>query len=135
MTFHLTPKRLLLILGILLGLVLSVAFISWFVGTVAFTPRDVLNALFGQTGMARVILFDLRLPRILLALLVGAALAMAGACFQALLRNALADPYVLGISSGSALGVMMALIWMPHASSAQPIMGFAGALLTTGAVY
>src|SRR5436309_516757 len=135
MTFEITPRRVLIVCGILLALVVFVAVVSLLIGAVAFTGRDVLNAMFGERGLARVILFELRLPRITLALFVGAALAMAGACFQALLRNALADPYVLGISSGSALGVMLALIWMPHLSAAQPIFGLFGALATTAAVY
>src|SRR5438445_838206 len=133
--FHLTPRRLVIICSVLLGMVLLLVLVAIFVGAVAFTPRDVVNALFGQSGLASVILFELRLPRIVLALFVGAALAMAGACFQALLRNALADPYVLGISSGAALGVMLALIWMPHVSPAQPILGALGALATTATVY
>lgn len=135
MRFHLTPRRLMIVCGILLGVVIFVTLVSLVTGTVAFTPRDVLNALFGQTGLARVILFELRLPRIMLALFVGAALSMAGACFQALLRNALADPYVLGISSGAALGVMLALILLPRLSPAQPVFGMLGALATTAAVY
>ncbi len=61
----------------------------------------------------RLIVFDLRLPRILLGILVGAALSVAGASFQALLRNPLADPYVLGVSSGAALGSILALIIAP----------------------
>src|SRR5258708_188569 len=133
--FHLTPRRLLYICGGLLAIVLFATVVALFVGAVPFTARDVLNALFGEKGLAGVILFELRLPRIVLALFVGAALAMAGACFQALLRNALADPYVLGISSGAALGVMLALVWMPRLSSAQPVMGLFGALGTTAVVY
>ena len=135
MAFHLTPRRLLTICSILFGLVMLVVLVSLFTGAVPFTAREVWNALFGEVGLARVILFELRLPRIVLALFVGAALSMAGACFQALLRNALADPYVLGVSSGAALGVMLALIWMPRAVSAQPILGLVGALATTGIVY
>src|SRR5262249_51226475 len=79
--------------------------------------------------------FELRLPRIELALLVGAALAMSGACFQALLRNALADPYLLGISSGSALGVILALILAPRSSLSPPVFALFGAVLTTALVY
>jgi iron complex transport system permease protein len=135
MAFHLTPRRLMTICGILFGLVLLVVLISLFTGAVPFTMREVWNALFGETGLASVILFQLRLPRIVLALFVGAALSMSGACFQALLRNALADPYVLGVSSGAALGVMLALIWLPRVVSAQPIFGLIGALATTGIVY
>jgi iron complex transport system permease protein len=132
---HLTPRRLLIICGVLLGFLLLLVMVALIVGAVPFTLSDVVNAIFGQKGLASVILFELRLPRIVLALFVGASLAMAGACFQALLRNALADPYVLGISSGAALGVMLALIWLPHASGVQPVFGLFGALATTGIVY
>jgi iron complex transport system permease protein len=58
----------------------------------------------------RIIIFSLRLPRILLALLVGSGLSLAGVVFQTILRNPLADPYILGISSGSALGAISAII-------------------------
>ena len=57
------------------------------------------------------IFMKFRLPRIILACLVGAALACAGAVFQALLRNPLADPYILGISSGAGLGAILAARW------------------------
>src|SRR5580693_5796696 len=135
MAFHLTPRRLLTICGILLGFVLLLILVALFTGAVPFTAREVWDAVFGAKSLTQVILFQLRLPRILLALFVGAALSMSGACFQALLRNALADPYVLGVSSGAALGVMLALIWMPREVTAQPILGVAGALATTGIVY
>ena len=61
----------------------------------------------------RLVVFGLRLPRIALGILVGAALATSGAGFQALLRNPLADPYVLGVSSGAALGAIISLIAAP----------------------
>jgi len=60
------------------------------------------------------IIIEIRLPRILLAIVVGASLSVAGTSFQALLRNPLADPYVLGVSSGAALGAVLALIVEPH---------------------
>ena len=62
--------------------------------------------------------FGLRLPRIALGILVGASLSTAGAGFQALLRNPLADPYVLGVSSGAALGAILSLIVAPHTAGA-----------------
>jgi iron complex transport system permease protein len=78
---------------------------------------------------------SLRLPRVLLAALVGAALATSGTALQALLRNPLADPYVLGISSGAALGEILAL-WLGGLSAeGAPLMAFAGALTTTAWVY
>ncbi|NLM37515.1 MAG: iron ABC transporter permease [Firmicutes bacterium] len=85
------------------------------------------------------ILFDLRLPRILLALMVGAALAVAGVLFQGLFRNPLADPYVLGTSSGAAFGATIAVFSGMNLRffglSARPLFAFGGALLATALVY
>lgn len=84
------------------------------------------------------ILFDIRLPRILLAASVGASLAAAGAGYQSLLRNPLAEPYLLGISNGAAVGTMIALVFFGTTAGAvwlRPLMAFAGALASTLAVY
>jgi iron complex transport system permease protein len=83
----------------------------------------------------RLIVFDLRLPRILLGILVGAALSVSGASFQALLRNPLADPYVLGVSSGAALGSILALIIAPGIALITPLGAFIGAAATIAGVY
>ncbi len=64
-----------------------------------------------QAAVANVIIWDVRFPRVLMGLFVGAALAITGAALQALVRNPLADPYVLGISSGAALGATLGLAW------------------------
>jgi len=78
-----------------------------------------------------VIVQDLRLPRALLGLLVGGGLAVAGATFQALLRNPLAEPYILGISGGAAAGAVAVLTlgWVATASWALPVAAFMGALV------
>jgi iron complex transport system permease protein len=81
------------------------------------------------------VVFGLRLPRIALGILVGAALSTAGAGFQALLRNPLADPYVLGVSSGAALGAILSLVFAPHVPLAIQGAAFAGAAATIAAVY
>ena len=81
------------------------------------------------------ILFQIRLPRILLAAAVGGSLATAGASYQALLRNPLAEPYLLGISNGAAVGTMLALVFFGRLEWSRPLMAFAGALLATFAVY
>jgi iron complex transport system permease protein len=90
----------------------------------------------------RLIIFDIRLPRILLGTFVGASLSVAGASFQALLRNPLADPYVLGVSSGAGVGAITALVLEPHlalpagiAALLTPLGAFLGALVTIIAVY
>ncbi|MGH9758808.1 MAG: FecCD family ABC transporter permease, partial [Candidatus Acidiferrales bacterium] len=70
-----------------------------------------------------------------LGILVGAALSVAGAGFQALLRNPLADPYVLGVSSGAALGAILSLLVAPHTAGAIQLAAFVGAAATIAAVY
>jgi iron complex transport system permease protein len=85
------------------------------------------------------ILFGIRLPRILLAGLIGGALAAAGVVFQALLRNPLADPYILGISSGAALGAATGILLNVHRTifgfNAMTLCAFLGALITIYFVY
>ena len=90
------------------------------------------------------VLFSVRLPRVLLGSLVGAGLAVAGAAFQSLLRNPLADPYVLGVSTGASMGTILYSIsagWIGFASTGaafaygRPLAAFLGAVLTIAAVY
>lgn len=92
----------------------------------------------GLTAEQGAILFDIRLPRILLAASVGASLATAGAGYQALLRNPLAEPYLLGISNGAAVGTMVALVFFGTGQAGEwlrPVMAFAGALGSTFVLY
>ena len=81
------------------------------------------------------IFFDIRVPRVLLGACVGASLAAAGASLQALLRNPLAEPYLLGVSNGAALGTMLAFVFFEQFVFARPLMAFAGAGLATFTVY
>jgi ABC-type Fe3+-siderophore transport system permease subunit len=90
---------------------------------------------FDLTDEQTAILFDIRLPRILLGATIGASLAVAGASLQSLLRNPLAEPYLLGVSNGAALGTMLAFIFFAQNEFARPVMAFAGANLATFAVY
>ena len=83
----------------------------------------------------RSILFDIRLPRVLLAACVGASLAVAGASLQSLLRNPLAEPYLLGVSNGAALGTMLAFVFLEGFAFARPALAFAGAAIATVTVY
>lgn len=90
---------------------------------------------FDLSDQQRTILFDIRLPRVFLGAATGACLAVAGAAFQALLRNPLAEPYLLGVSNGAALGTMFAFFFFGQFEFARPISAFAGAALATFAVY
>ncbi|MBA2494039.1 MAG: iron ABC transporter permease [Acidobacteria bacterium] len=90
---------------------------------------------FDLNEQQKAILFDIRLPRILLGACVGASLALAGASLQSLLRNPLAEPYLLGVSNGAALGTMLAFVFFTQFEFARPVMAFIGASLATFVVY
>jgi len=91
--------------------------------------------LFDLNEQQRSILYDIRVPRILLGACVGASLAVAGAGLQSLLRNPLAEPYLLGVSNGAALGTMVAFVFFQSLELTRPLLAFAGAGLATLAVY
>ncbi len=123
---------------------LSVGSVSISPGTVARLVGDRISGQPWQDTPAGKILFSVRLPRVLLASLVGAALALAGAVFQSLLRNPLADPYVLGVSTGASMGTILCIILTASAATqtigglalyARPAAAFAGAAATVAAVY
>lgn len=93
----------------------------------------------GISHTHKLIILNLRLPRIVLSALVGTGLSLVGCVFQAIFKNPMADPYVLGISSGSALGASIAIILGISTSflgaNGVTILAFAGAILTTLLVY
>lgn len=121
-------KNFLFILLLLGGLfVFSIFFAIW-LGSEKL-------AFFDLTEAQSAILFDVRLPRVLLGAAVGASLAVAGAALQSLLRNPLAEPYLLGVSNGAALGTMLAFVFFANIEFARPILAIAGASLATIAVY
>jgi iron complex transport system permease protein len=112
--------------ALVLSLLLSISF-----GAVDLSFGELLATLTGAGDPAHgVILWELRIPRALLAVLVGGALALAGATFQALLRNPLAEPYILGISGGAAVGAVLVLsLGLATVGSwALPGAAFGGAL-------
>ena len=124
-------SRRLLTLLLLAGLALTLG-LSLGIGHVTFSWSEFLNAILGRGDpVLRQILWEIRLPRALLAVLVGGGLALSGSVFQALLRNPLAEPYILGISGGSAAGAVLVLsLGIASLNSAfLPMAAFGGALL------
>ncbi len=128
----LTITALLAVLGV--AVVAGVGF-----GAVSVSPAEVFQvfgrALRGEAGpVADAVIMDLRLPRVVLAALVGASLAGAGVLYQALFRNPLADPYILGVSSGAGLGAIIAIVATSAATGLRygmvPLGAFIGAIAT-----
>ena len=118
-------------------LVLSISY-----GEYNIPPLEVVRTIFRTNtdhpdyANYALVVHTFRLPRIMLAFLVGAALAVSGALMQGITRNALADPYLLGVSGGAALVAVTLIVWIDTISiSALPFGAFAGALLTAGAIY
>lgn len=137
-----TLRSTLLICGLLLLILLVAIVITSLLGSESLPARPALCALFslgnspcGLTPEQSTILLEIRFPRILLAGAVGASLAAAGASYQALLRNPLAEPYLLGISNGAAVGTMIALVFFGAFEWGRPLLAFVGALLATLVVY
>ena len=96
---------------LLAGLLVVAAFVGLATGAAPMGWAEALDVLLGGGDeRQRTVILDVRLPRVLLALLAGGALAVAGAVFQALLRNPLADPYILGVSGGAALGAVATML-------------------------
>ncbi len=141
-----TLGRLLWVMGILTAGLVGAIVLALSVGTVRVGFAEIFGMLFGKlfpnpvswTETQETIVLSLRLPRTLLAGIVGSALALAGAGFQAISRNPLADPYILGVSSGAAFGVVMGVLTGLGAGTGilfLPLFGFVGALVAAVVVY
>jgi len=135
----LTPRRLGVVIGVLTVLLVAVAMLGLSFGSVRLPLSHVFGAIVGGGQMSetdRTIVVGLRLPRVLLAMVVGAGLSVAGLVFQALLRNPLAEPYILGISSGGTTGALVALLLTSAASViTTPLASFAGSAAVMLLVY
>ena len=130
MSRPLTMPLVLLALASLVAMMLSVG-----VGSVSVAPGDVVAVILGEgSNLQQTLVLELRLPRTLSAFATGGLLAVAGALMQVLLRNPLADPYVLGLSGGAAVGALFAML---AGLGGLMISGsaFAGALLATLMVF
>jgi ABC-type Fe3+-siderophore transport system permease subunit len=135
-------RRLVLLLVLLASGLVAVAVAAVFVGSARLSPSMVLHVLGGGASggsTESVVVLQLRLPRIAAAALAGGALAVAGVGFQALTRNPLAEPAVLGVSAGASFGVVVAQLVASGGAVLDTVrltaFGFAGALVAGAAVY
>ncbi len=124
-----TYNKLFSILGLLFVLLLGAFFLGLGLGSVRV---PVLTGLLGAglDSTSRAILWDLRLPRVILAGIVGWSLSTGGVVFQALMRNPLAEPFLLGVSSGAAVGAVIGILFGVIFWGGIPVMAFLGALIT-----
>jgi iron complex transport system permease protein len=130
------------------AILLAVIIIGVGLGAVQIPATDIIKSIINylrgfrgadQAGPWQTIIMQIRLPRVILAAMAGSALATGGVCFQAVLRNPLADPFVIGVSAGAGLGAALGLAlseWLGSTGIALlPVFSFLGALLATALVY
>lgn len=138
-TTRVLGSRALLLPGLLLGIILLILCLLWSItlGAADIAPRTVYDAIFASDGsFQHLIIQTIRLPRVLSGIVVGAALAVAGALMQGLTRNPLADSGLLGINSGAALAVVLAVVLRGNPPlSEYALFGFLGAGVAAALVY
>ncbi len=101
------------------------------VGSAGYSVSEIINAIFSdEPSTVKVVVMNLRLPRVILGLIVGASLAVAGAILQSVMGNPLADPGTIGVSAGAGTAAITILLLFPHLSASVPIFAFVGAGLT-----
>ncbi|WP_404814835.1 FecCD family ABC transporter permease [Virgibacillus alimentarius] len=131
----LAKKRTIVILTC--GLFLVVASImSLMIGQVSFSLQGIWDGIFSkEDSLARRIVWDLRFPRVLIGLIVGMCLASSGAILQGVMRNPLADPGIIGVSSGAGIAATVIMIIFPAYIALVPLAAFLGALITALLIY
>lgn len=138
-------RRIALPLAISLVVLLVSAVAAIALGPVGVSPADQLSTLLGHLPLidfssdvparTQAIIWDLRLPRVVLAVIVGAMLAGGGAAYQGVLRNSLADPYLLGVAAGAGLGATTVIVSGYAGTTLLPVIAFAGAILAVALTY
>lgn len=131
-------KKTFLVSLILAALLIIVSLFSLLEGTTRVGFSDLLTSLFHQvdSSQSSTIIFSYRLPRILLASVVGAGLACSGVVFQGVLRNPLADPYIIGIAAGGALGAVVSIsLFKWNGLFSTSVSSFVGSIVAVGLVY
>lgn len=129
-------KRVGVIWAILLVALCILSLTAIAMGSAGYSIPEILRALFSeQKSTIKVIVINLRLPRLLLAIMVGASLSAAGALLQSVMRNPLADPGTIGVSAGAGTAATTILLLFPTMTNAVPLFAFGGAALACFLIY
>ncbi len=128
-------KRMIVIITLSLLLIIA-SIVSLMIGAVSFSLTEIWNGLFYvNDSLERRIVWELRFPRVLIGLIVGMCLATSGAILQGIMKNPLADPGIIGVSSGAGLAATVILILFPAYILFLPAAAFLGALITALIIY
>ncbi|MBQ8401442.1 MAG: iron chelate uptake ABC transporter family permease subunit, partial [Clostridia bacterium] len=127
---------------LLAALLVVLAVVAINIGTVKFSVSEIITSITAdetelstEQNVTRTIVLNLRLPRVVLAILVGACLSAAGALLQAVMRNPLADPGSIGVSAGAGTAAITILLIFPNMTTALPMFAFVGAALACVLIY
>ena len=130
-------KKFVITCSALVLLIVIAGLFSLNFGVVSISPSEVLQTFLGNgSSKQELVLFQIRLPAIILAILIGSGMAIAGAILQAITNNELADPGILGINSGAGLAVVLYIAYFQHLGNVYllPLFSFVGALLTAALI-
>lgn len=134
--FRDTAAFKVIVLAVLAASVIAAFIIGNIVGTMDISVSDIINTLSGDhTGTNNKVIWNIRLPRMILAALVGINLALSGSILQGVMKNPLADPSIIGISSGAGLFGILILVVFPQWQNLVPIAAFGGAMLAAAIIY
>lgn len=128
-------SRIIVIFTFILAIVAAILAIG--VGGVSIPIKDILSTIFSTSSKAvnATIIWDIRLPRVMLAMIIGANIAISGALLQAVMGNPLADPGLTGVTSGAAACVLVIMLAAPQYTEFIPIAAFVGGLIASSIVY
>ena len=128
-------RKYLIIGGTALVLVILVVLFST-IGSVNLSLGEIISSLIHQdNSMVMTIVYKMRLPRNILAVLIGANLAVSGVLLQSVMKNPLADPGITGVSSGASVAAIIILLLMPQLSGALPLFAFVGGAIACALVF
>lgn len=122
-------KKIIWMYSGMLIVLIVILYLSLTLGSIPMTISDFVKGIFGQRDGQIGVIFDLRLPRVLIALFAGAALGLAGALLQATIKNPLADPGIIGITTAAMIGNIVVINFLPHLFFYAPIFAFAGGII------
>lgn len=129
-----TPRKVAAFLVTMAALI-ALFFVAMNTGSLQVNPMQLLSGLFVSYDETVSTIYDLRLPRILIAMVGGAATAVAGVLLQAAIRNPLADPGIIGVSAGASFAAVLVTAFFPMLLFFTPVFAFAGGLVAFGLVY
>lgn len=129
-------KRVGFIWTVLIILLVILSLVAIAVGSAGYSIGEILSALFSEEkSTIKIIVMNLRLPRLLLAILIGSSLSASGALLQSVMRNPLADPGTIGVSAGAGTAATTILLVFPHLTNSVPLFAFGGAALACFLIY